>query len=196
MIYDQRARYHLPNLTPFNMRRALQNIANSSHKLLPYFYRHLPVLALKLNPPFAQIDCIIIHLTLAPFKENKSKLFLVQRIWQCSIDFWIPSIWFFLPECFSPRFTIGIRCMFFLLEIQWSKIWPISLFRIFTQRDWKRNNTTIWIWQMWTKCSTRNCIISVLFTFGLWCWSLPCWARNAKLRISLVVKAEINSLPP
>ena len=138
VIYDQRARYHLPNLTPFNMRRALQNIANSSHKLLPYFYRHLPVLALKLNPPFAPIDCIIIHLTFAPFKENKSKLFLVQRIWQCSIDFWIPSIWFFLPECFSPRFTIGIRCMFFLLEIQWSKIWPISLFRIFTQRDWKK----------------------------------------------------------
>ena len=33
VIYDQRARYHLPNLTPFNMRRALQNIANSSHEL-------------------------------------------------------------------------------------------------------------------------------------------------------------------
>ena len=55
VIYDQRARYHLPNLTPFNMRRALQNIANSSHKLLPYFYRHLPNLALKLAPPFAPI---------------------------------------------------------------------------------------------------------------------------------------------
>ena len=70
VIYDQRARYHLPNLTPFNMRRALQNIANSSHKLLPYFYRHLPVLALQLNPPFAPIDCIIIHPTFAPFKEQ------------------------------------------------------------------------------------------------------------------------------
>ena len=123
-------------------------------------------------------------------------LFLVQRTWKCSFDFWIPSIRFFFPERFSPRLTIGIPCMFFLLEIQWSKIWPISLFRIFTQRDWKRNNTTIWIWQMWTKCSTRNCIILVLLTFGLWCWSLPCWARNAKLRSCLVVKAEINSLPP
>ena len=49
---------------------------------------------------------------------------------------------------------------------------------------------------MRTKCSTRNCIILVLFTFGLWCWNLPCWARNAKLRSCLVVKAEINSLPP
>ena len=97
VIYDQRARYHLPNLTPFNMRRALQNIANSSHKLLPYFYRHLPNLALKLARSTFCSNCIIIHLTFTPFKRNqkKSKLFLVQRIWQCSFDFWIPSIRFF-----------------------------------------------------------------------------------------------------
>ena len=57
VIYDQRARYHLPNLTPFNMRRALQNIANSSHKLLPYFTGiHLIwPLTIKLAPHFAPI---------------------------------------------------------------------------------------------------------------------------------------------